>query len=145
MRYVGSCLCPPFDACNLFAEWILTLFLKDSCCEMTDCQKLKDKEAQKLTKDGNALEQSSCPPCPPKICYGKINQCPLHTGKSVFASTNLFPGLCVGFVLKKSVSLFLNTAPYICTEGTSIGGCASSPWDLSKGQCKECCEIKLEC
>jgi hypothetical protein len=48
---------------------------------MTDCQKLKDEEAQKLTKDGNALVKISCPPCPPKICYGKINQCPLHTGK----------------------------------------------------------------
>jgi hypothetical protein len=55
----------------------------DSCCEMTDCQKLKDTEAKKLTKDGNALERNeSCPPCEPKICYGKINQCPLHTGKS---------------------------------------------------------------
>lgn len=57
------------------------LSFADSCCEMTDCQKLKDKEAQHFTKDGNALVKSSCPPCEPKICYGKINQCPLHTGK----------------------------------------------------------------
>lgn len=63
-----------------------TLFSIDSCCEMTDCQKLKDKEAQKLTRDGNALEQKSCPSCPPNICYGKINQCPLHTGKSFFTN-----------------------------------------------------------
>ncbi|KAG7344297.1 glycosyl hydrolase family 81 protein [Nitzschia inconspicua] len=87
----------------------------DSCCEMSDCLKLKDKEAQKLTRDGNAFEKSSCPPCEPKICYGKINQCPIHT------------------------------APYVCTDGPSFGGCSASPWDLSSGQCSECCEIKLEC
>jgi len=87
----------------------------DSCCEMTDCQKLKDEEAKKLTKDGNAFERRTCPPCESSICYGKMNQCPIHS------------------------------APYICTDGPSIGGCSSSPWDLSNGQCTDCCEIKVEC
>jgi Glycosyl hydrolase family 81 C-terminal domain len=87
----------------------------DSCCEMTHCLDLKDKEGQKVTHDGNALETSNCPPCPPSICYGKINQCPIHT------------------------------APYLCTKGSSWGGCASSPWSLHEGQCTECCEIKVEC
>lgn len=87
----------------------------DSCCEMTHCLDLKDKEAKKLTNDGNALEESSCPPCEPSICYGKLNQCPIHT------------------------------APYLCTKGVSWGGCSSSPWHLHEDVCSECCEIKVEC
>ena len=59
---------------------------------MTDCQKLKDEEAKKLTRDGNALDRNeSCPPCEPKVCYGKINQCPLHTGKSNWVAEFEFP------------------------------------------------------
>jgi hypothetical protein len=88
----------------------------DSCCEMTHCLYLKDKEAKKVTHDGNAIERkSNCPPCPPSVCYGKINQCPIHT------------------------------APYLCMEGPSSGGCSSSHWSLDDGQCSECCEIKMEC
>mmetsp|Transcript_51911 Transcript_51911/g.57996 ORF Transcript_51911/g.57996 Transcript_51911/m.57996 type:complete len:1231 (-) Transcript_51911:85-3777(-) len=88
----------------------------DTWCEMTNCIVLKDEEAKKLTKDGNALSKSSCPPCEPSICYGKLNQCPIHT------------------------------APYVCTAGSSKGGCASSPWSLSNSAaCTECCELKLDC
>lgn len=87
----------------------------NTCCEMTDCFDLKDKEAKKFTKDGNALTKPSCPPCTPDICYGKLNQCPIHT------------------------------APYLCTEGQNVGGCASSPWSMSESACRECCELKLDC
>ncbi|VEU41435.1 unnamed protein product [Pseudo-nitzschia multistriata] len=87
----------------------------DACCEMTRCFELKDKEATKFTKDGNALTTKSCPPCKPEICYGKLNRCPIHT------------------------------APYLCTKGTSVGGCASSPWEISENICRECCELKLDC
>lgn len=88
-----------------------------SCCEMTYCQKLKDEEAKKVTKDGNALEPTVCPACEPSICYGKVNQCPLHT------------------------------APYLCLDGFSIGGCQSTPWDIyaNDGQCTKCCEITVTC
>ena len=87
----------------------------DSCCEMTDCFELKDKEAQKFTKDGNAFTTTECPPCTPDICYGKLNQCPIHN------------------------------APYVCTKGLSQGGCASSPWTISDPGCAECCELKVDC
>jgi len=73
----------------------------EACCEMTTCQSLKDKEAKKVTKDGNLLEKPVCPHCPKSICYGKVNQCPIHT------------------------------APYLCMGGDSIGGCGSRPWDVS--------------
>jgi hypothetical protein len=78
----------------------------DSCCEITDCQKLKDKEAEKLTKDGNALEKTSCPPCPPNICYGKINQCPLHTGKFIFCINKVVTSWGSGRLFSQSM--------YIC-------------------------------
>ena len=88
-----------------------------ACCEMTYCQRLKDEEAKKITKDGNALEPTNCPPCEPSVCYGKVNQCPLHT------------------------------APYLCLDGYSMGGCQSTPWDVhnSYGQCTQCCEITMTC
>ena len=88
----------------------------ERCCEMTKCFGLKDHEAQKFTKDGNALTKSSCPPCPPEICFGELDQCPIHT------------------------------APYLCTGGLNKGGCASAPWNLSNGlECTECCELKVNC
>jgi hypothetical protein len=87
----------------------------DACCEMTNCLVLKDEEAEKITKDGNFLSKPKCPPCEPSICYGKLNQCPLHT------------------------------APYVCTDGASVGGCSSSPWSLAGDVCTECCELKLDC
>mmetsp|Transcript_5190 Transcript_5190/g.12379 ORF Transcript_5190/g.12379 Transcript_5190/m.12379 type:complete len:318 (+) Transcript_5190:1141-2094(+) len=88
----------------------------DACCEMTRCQSLKDKEAKKVTHDGNLLEAPICPPCPKKVCYGELNQCPIHT------------------------------APYLCLSGDSKGGCASRPWGVSEGtMCSECCEVTPNC
>jgi hypothetical protein len=71
---------------------------------MTNCQKLKDTEAEKLTRDGNALEKGSCPPCDPSICYGKMNQCPLHTGKFSFNDT-LDSTVCP-FAARPSLNIF---------------------------------------
>eukprot|EP00536_Pseudo-nitzschia_multiseries_P014448 jgi/Psemu1/214718/e_gw1.705.41.1 len=87
----------------------------DACCEMTHCLDLKDKEAKKFTRDGNALTMNPCPPCKPEVCYGKLNQCPIHT------------------------------APYLCTKGLSNGGCASTAWNINENVCQECCELKLDC
>lgn len=88
----------------------------DVCCEMTECIVLKDNEAKKLTKDGNALSKPECPPCSKEVCYGELNRCPIHT------------------------------APHLCLDGASTGGCSSSPWDLSNHiDCKACCELKIDC
>lgn len=99
------------------SPWTLGHEQCSACCEMTHCQKLKDEEAQKVTKDGNALQTPNCPPCGPSVCYGKVNQCPLHT------------------------------APYLCLDGFSIGGCQSTPWNTQSGfgQCTKCCEITVTC
>ena len=87
----------------------------DACCEMTGCFGLKDHEAEKFTKDGNALTRSLCPPCKPEVCYGKLNMCPIHS------------------------------APYLCTEGLNTGGCSSVPWNNPSSVCMECCEITTDC
>ena len=87
----------------------------ESCCELTECQKLRDAEAEKLTKDKSPLAPSKCPPCPAETCYGKLNRCPIHS------------------------------APFLCTSGLSKGGCSSREWDLSSDQCTECCEITVDC
>ena len=87
-----------------------------SCCELTQCQKLRDKEAEKITNDIREAELKDCPPCPPSVCYGELNLCPIHQ------------------------------APFLCTEGKSVGGCSSRPWHLSEGgQCSGCCEITSNC
>lgn len=96
--------------------WSATEGQCSSCCEMTACQKLRDEESKKITRDGNGLEQRKCPPCERSVCYGKVNQCPIHT------------------------------APYICLHGKSEGGCSSTPWNLGEGgQCDACCEIVIDC
>jgi hypothetical protein len=99
------------------SPWTLGHEQCKSCCEMTTCTKLKDEEAKKITKDGNGLETPRCPPCEQSVCYGTINQCPIHT------------------------------APYICLGGNSAGGCSSTPWVVGSNdeQCSECCEITVTC
>lgn len=101
--------------CSGEFEWWVLEDQCDACCEMTNCFDLKDNEAKRFTKDGNALSKSNCPACKPEICYGKLNQCPIHS------------------------------APYLCTEGPSVGGCASRPWAISDVGCSDCCELKLDC
>jgi hypothetical protein len=99
------------------SPWTLGHEQCHACCEMTYCQKLKDEEAKKVTNDGNALVPTNCPPCEPSVCYGKVNQCPLHT------------------------------APYLCLDGYSVGGCRAVPWNTHSidGQCTKCCEITVTC
>ncbi|CAB9497949.1 Endo-1,3(4)-beta-glucanase [Seminavis robusta] len=59
----------------------------------------------------------SCPPCSTEICGdSKLNQCPLQS------------------------------APFLCTEGASKGGCSPSPWVLhDDGICESCCELSPAC
>jgi hypothetical protein len=120
--------CPVFDRTFVCTEgsdaggcsgdpWLVDEATCKTCCELTECQALHDKEAEKITHDGNAMQRQICPPCDASICYGKLNQCPIHA------------------------------APYICTSGTSLGGCSSTPWQTEQedGPCSECCEITLTC
>lgn len=95
--------------------WVLEKAQCGACCEMTSCQRIRDEESQKITKDNNALDRDRCPPCKPDICYSKMNQCPIHT------------------------------APYICLDGRSAGGCSYTPWHLDGTDCSGCCEITIDC
>lgn len=57
----------------------------------------------------------TCPSCSKEVCQGKLNQCPIQS------------------------------APFLCTEGSSMGGCSASAWTLENGVCDECCELSLGC
>lgn len=88
----------------------------DGCCELTSCQKKRDQESAKITNDIKASERAKCPPCSPAVCYGELNLCPIHT------------------------------APFLCTQGSSVGGCATKPWHVSEeSPCSECCEVTITC
>ena len=64
-------------------------------------------------------KEITCPPCDLKICTNHLlNRCPLLD------------------------------APYLCTEGTSMGGCSMIPWRLGlEGgmSCSSCCLLTVEC
>ena len=99
--------------------WITNGIQCNACCEMTQCHKKRDTEAKKVLSSTEVVvekEKSSCPPCPPSVCYGTLNQCPLHS------------------------------APFLCLNGTSIGGCSVRPWSVGPSSpCSECCEVKPNC
>ena len=59
--------------------------------------------------------QSGCPPCNENVCQSDINRCQIAS------------------------------APFLCYEGTSKGGCASTPWDLNEKHCMSCCELFEGC
>jgi Glycosyl hydrolase family 81 C-terminal domain len=52
-----------------------------------------------------------CAACTPDLCNSYVNHCP------VFSKT------------------------YVCINGSSIGGCSDSPWDVPSSQCTDCCEL----
>lgn len=60
-------------------------------------------------------EQSGCPPCNKEVCQSDTNRCQIAS------------------------------APFLCYEGTSMGGCASTPWNLSENHCLYCCELFEGC
>jgi len=61
--------------------------------------------------DESEVEAPKCPECSIEQCQSELNRCPLY--KSTF----------------------------VCTDGDSQGGCASSPWNVPSQQCHECCEL----
>jgi hypothetical protein len=96
--------------------WDLTGLNCRSCCELTKCLPKNDNEAKKIATDFSDAS-AQCPPCGRSVCYGQLNQCPIHN------------------------------APYVCTKGTSLGGCSAKPWLISAdaSTCSECCELKVDC
>jgi hypothetical protein len=95
------------------APWEVDNVQCDACCEMSKCHKLRDTDAKKTIKNNVA---ATCPPCEKSICYGELNQCPIHA------------------------------APYLCTAGTGVGGCSLKPWVISDvSACTECCEVTTDC
>jgi hypothetical protein len=62
-------------------------------------------------KDCAEKEPAKCPPCTEEVCHSEMNRCPWYE------------------------------ATFLCTEGSSIGGCSPYPWDLSPVTCSTCCEL----
>jgi hypothetical protein len=58
--------------------------------------------------------KAQCPPCTIEQCKSDLNRCP------AYAQT------------------------FVCTDGSSKGGCTEFPWDLRGDQCDNCCEL-TEC
>jgi len=62
------------------------------------------------------VHSKTCPPCSKQICRdSKLNLCPV------------------------------DNAPFLCTDGKSIGGCSLSPWTFDNGMCTGCCELSRGC
>lgn len=102
----------------------LSLSEKNACLQVAsleypdECGACNPDGCKAPEQDKN--EPPACPPCPPQICHdgGKLNLCPVVH------------------------------APYLCTAGSSAGGCSRLPWKTaSKGgsDCLECCELGPEC
>jgi hypothetical protein len=63
-----------------------------------------------------SIDESNCPPCTREVCRTSGKECPPQ-----------------------------ELEPYLCTGGSSKGGCSDLPWNLNNGQCTECCRILPRC
>lgn len=63
-----------------------------------------------------STDTDNCPPCSKKTCRSRLNLCPVY-----------------------------ETAPFLCTDGPSKGGCSPRPWSFSSGDCIECCQVLPGC
>lgn len=63
----------------------------------------------------NGWGDNECPACSPQQCREK-NVCPPS-----------------------------GSAPYLCLDGDSAGGCSTRPWNLQNGQCQACCTVGHDC
>lgn len=53
--------------------------------------------------------------------------------------------LCTKEQCKSNLCPIHGVAPYLCTDGDSVGGCSPHPWGLDDGQCNECCRVHEDC
>lgn len=89
--------------------------------EMESCAMVGGKQFPKQCGacNPNATDTShdfvaQCPPCTIKQCESELNRCPDYP------------------------------QTFVCTDGSSHGGCSRFPWDLRGTQCEQCCEL-TEC
>jgi len=61
------------------------------------------------------IQSETCPPCSKEVCGGELNKCPVQS------------------------------APFLCSQGRSLGGCAPSPWPLQDDICEDCCQLSVGC
>lgn len=100
-----------------------------------------------------------CPEAAPYLCYegtnkggcgptswdvstGQCDEC-CKLGVSIEPDGQCAP--CPKELCNSSSNLCPASAPYVCAEGKSRGGCAHTPWDLSTDQCEECCKLAYNC
>jgi endo-1,3(4)-beta-glucanase len=96
-------------------NWDLESGECNACCELTNCLSVKPVVLEMKDKV-NEKSDDSCPPCSAEVCRNSKIQCP-----SDFS------------------------APYVCSEGESFGGCSPRPWSLENKQCKKCCKLFPAC
>jgi endo-1,3(4)-beta-glucanase len=56
------------------------------------------------------------------------------------------PPICPACTIEQCRNPELNRCPeykntFVCTDGSSTGGCQNFPWELSESQCHSCCEL----
>lgn len=91
-----------------------------ACCEISACKEHTKatlvSPQTSSTSNNRSQEGPVCPLCESEICRSRINQCPLS-----------------------------GSAPYLCYEGASQGGCAPEPWAVGTKQCDKCCKVVEHC
>lgn len=97
-------------------SWDLSTDQCSDCCELTNCPPFDAIQPVVVPEEVVVDEKVNCPPCTPDVCKSRTNQCP------------------------KSGS-----APFLCYDGPSVGGCSTRPWDIQGRQCRKCCRVHPEC
>ncbi|GMH53169.1 hypothetical protein TrLO_g11715 [Triparma laevis f. longispina] len=73
-----------------------------------------DDVDENTTDDDEVWVENPCDDCSHEVCTGSLNKCSTLD------------------------------APFLCTEGSSIGGCSPVPWELGNF-CNNCCMLKADC
>jgi hypothetical protein len=98
------------------APWNLASDQCSDCCELTACLAFEATQAarQPPVLDTND-DTHNCPACEAAVYESRINQCPKD-----------------------------GTAPFLCYDGLSAGGCSTRPWITESRQCRKCCRVPHE-
>jgi Glycosyl hydrolase family 81 C-terminal domain len=103
-------------SCRQRMQWLMKsygLSQKDACAQVAviDYPDHCGPCDPYAVNSGNATKVVVCPPCSVAECMSDLNRCPRYR------------------------------STYVCTSGTSRGGCADSPWNLEADHCEACCEL----
>jgi Glycosyl hydrolase family 81 C-terminal domain len=103
-------------SCRQRMDWLVQIMGKtenEACIQIARIENPHECGAcdPERKEDNSTHQQSHCAHCSQEACESNLNRCPLYE------------------------------ATFVCTEGDSVGGCSSSPWNVPSAQCRECCEL----